>query len=85
MSRARQHKTSAAVNLAVDEGDKLPLDFVEPKEPLESILFSVFNNEPEDSSIYTYVENLKTGKFSKYSDNSLVPEMHKPSEYTPVS
>ena len=78
MSRARQHKTSAAVNLAVDETDKLPLDFVEAKEPLDSILFSIFNDEPEDNSVYTFVENLKTGKFSKIQDNQIVIANQRP-------
>jgi hypothetical protein len=72
MSRTRGAKTSAAVNIQLQEEDKLPVDFYEGKEREEAVLFSVFNEEPDDTSIYTFVENLKTGKFSSIQDNSLV-------------
>jgi hypothetical protein len=85
MSRARGHKTSAAVNIHVDEDDKLPVDFVEGKEPEEQILYSIFNEEPDDNAIYTFVENLKTGKFSKIFDNQLVIANKKATDYTPIS
>lgn len=55
LSRPKQTKTSAAVHINISQEDQLPSDFVEGKEPFESLAFSPLNQDPE--GIFTYVES----------------------------
>lgn len=72
-----KHSSSAApLHINISPEDDLGADFYEDKEEADSILRKELQAEPE--GIATFVENLRTGGFSKIIDNKLVLDDRKP-------
>lgn len=85
--KPKQHRSSAKVSLPLSQEDKLADDFVEGKESYETLIYSIFKQDPK--LISTLVESkaqadIQSGKFDHILNNRLVVSQIK-QEYKPTS